>query len=266
VRERRLASRQCEDLAEAAAVAITLAFETARSPAADAAARSGREAAARAPSTPDAASAPAGAVPLESRSPVPSPARTSATAGRVETALSPSGASSGERAGGAQPALGAELLIDVYSLPAVVAGPGLSGGLRWARVSVALFGAWFPGTQKTVAPSQRAEFSLLVASARGCYELGQGLVDTALCVGFEGGQFSARGAGLRAARRARDPWLAPQLGLALSSEPWHGLALDAHAEAIAPLLRQGYAVDRTETIHRIRSLGARAGFGFHVAF
>jgi hypothetical protein len=139
-------------------------------------------------------------------------------------------------------------------------------GIALGRALPALFAAWFPGAEKTVAPNQSAEFSLVVAGARVCYALDHGLVDTALCAGFEAGQISARGAGLLEARQARDLWLAPDIGLALRAEPWSSFALGAHAEAIAPLLRQGYGIDQTESIYHVRSLGVRAGFGFLVGF
>jgi hypothetical protein len=168
--------------------------------------------------------------------------------------------------GGVRPALGAELLVDGHSLPTVAVGPGLVGSLRWTELSVAVFAAWFPSSERLVAGGQRAEFSLYLAGGRGCYALGHGLVDTALCAGFEAGQISARGAGLVDARRARDLWLAPSLGLALRAEPWAGFALDAHAEAVAPLSRQGYAINQTESIFHVRSLGARGGVGFLVGF
>jgi hypothetical protein len=256
VRERRLASRQCDDLAEAAAVAITLAFETARSRAAESSDDEGS-----APTPLDRAQAPA--------EPTPSPAaptRESVIAGPAPSDSPDAGAAQSEHGEGARAALGAELLVDAHSLPAVAIGPGVIGALRWDELSLALFAAWFPGAEKAVAPNQRAEFSLVVAGARVCYALGHGLVDTALCAGFEAGQISARGAGLLEARQARDLWLAPDIGLALRAEPWSSFALGAHAEAIAPLLRQGYGIDQTESIYHVRSLGVRAGVGFLVGF
>jgi hypothetical protein len=262
VRERRLASRHCDDLAEAAAVAITLAFEAARSRAAEG---SGSEGSGTTPLGPDRARAPVKPTPTPSPSPSAPPPE-SGIAGPASTDSPGASAAQGEHGEEAHTALGAELLVDAHSLPAVAIGPGVIGALRWDDLSVGLFAAWFPGAEKTVAPNQRAEFSLVVAGARVCYTLGHGLVDTALCAGFEAGQISARGAGLLEARSARDLWLAPDLGLALRAEPWSSFALGAHAEAFAPLLRQGYGIDQTENIYHVRSLGVRAGFGFLVGF
>jgi hypothetical protein len=268
VRERRLVSRRCDDLAEAAAVAITLAFEAARAREGSAAAAAGEKGApSPAPSDavpPDAVppdAVPPSAAPAEPSPPSPSviaePAEAGASSSRAEHEL-------GDR--GARLAFGAELLIDGHSLPAVAVGPAVLGALRWSEASVAVFAAWFPGADKPVAGGQRAEFSLYAAGARACYALGHGWVDTVLCAGFEAGQISARGAGLVGARGARDLWLAPSVGLALRAEPWPGLALEARAEAIAPLARQGYAVNQTESIFHVRALGARGGVGFLVGF
>jgi hypothetical protein len=259
-RERELTSRYCDDLAEAAAVAITLAFETARSREAAAAAAghaNDDEATPAAEAAGDAAarSAAAGAVGVSDPA-EPAPA----DASRSTSESAPEDGERNER--GPRLAFGAELVVDGNALPVVATGASVLGELRWAELRVGAFAMWLPSADKSVGPGQRVDFSLLAAGARACYVLGQGLVDTALCTGLEAGQLSARGSGLVEAQSAHDLWLAPQLGLALSAEPSHGLRLHAHAEAVAPLLRQGYAINATEDVHHVSSVGVRAGIGF----
>jgi hypothetical protein len=262
-RKRRLTSQYCEDLAEAAAVAITLAFEAARS----------REAASL-QALPDGESLSDGLRQEETGSSAVSPesfedaGRSTEGASAPDTASSEAGAASGERPlrQGSAAWPGAELLLDVSSLPAPAPGPSLLGGLRWQSLRLGAFLAWLPESEKSVGPGQSVAFSVLLGGVRGCYTLGQGLVETALCAGLELGRLSARGPGLLRARRADDPWLAPQLGLELGLPVSQLVMLHARGDAIAPLLRQGYAVNDSEDVHHIGSVGVRLGLGLLVGF
>lgn len=242
-RERQLESPHCADLAEAAAVAISLAFEAAR-------ARERAEPALAAEPAASAAPAPEPPPPAapgrDSASPAPPPA------------LAASGA--------LEPSLGAELWLDARALPSAAGGVSLVFALRSSDLRLGAFGAWLPGVERSVGPGQSIHFSLLLGGVRACYTLGHGILDTALCAGFEAGRLSARSAGLVSARSVSDLWLAPQLGLELTSALSSHLALHLRADAIAPLLRQGYAVNETDDVHHVAGLGVRAAFGFLVGF
>jgi hypothetical protein len=256
VRERELSSRYCDDLAEAAAVAITLAFEAAGGVAAPVSVPTANDSPANDSSGSGAAS---------SRE---APGSTSLVLPEPSAAAA---ASSHENGDERQPratrfALGAEVLVDGSALSGAAVGASIGAWLRWTELRLGAYAIWLPAAEQSVGPSQRIEFSLVAAGVRACYALGHGLVDTALCTGFEAGQLSARGVGLADARSSHDLWLAPQLGLELSAEPWQRFTLQAHAEAVAPLLRQGYAVNETEEVHHVSGLGARAGLGFLVGF
>jgi hypothetical protein len=242
-RQRQIASPQCADLAEAAAVAISLAFEAARA----------RE---RAEQTTGAAPGAESAAPGPEPLPLPpdsaEAAPPAAPAAPARTAL--------------EPWFGAELWLDAQALPAAAAGASIVAALRATDLRVAAFVAWLPGVDRPVGPGQSVRFSLLLGGVRACYTLGHGFVDTALCAGVEAGRLSARGAGLLSARSANDPWFAPQLGLELSGSLSSHLALQLRGDAIVPLLRQGYAVNETEDVHHVASLGVRAALGVAVGF
>ncbi len=252
-RKRQLESPHCADLAEAAAVAITLALEAARShePFPDnERARADSEDASSAPRASAASDGPQGSsvVPdtsaLEASTPgAPPPARSNGSVW-----------------------LGAELLLDVSFLPAPAPGPSLLAVWRWEALQLGAYAAWLPGSERSLGPGQSVAFSLLLGGVRACYALGHGLLDTALCAGLEAGRLSATGSGLLGARRANDPWLAPQLGLELGAPVSELVVLHARVDAIAPLLRQGYAVNDTEAVHRVASVGLRAAVGLLLAF
>jgi hypothetical protein len=231
-RERELEAEQCTDLVEAAAIAITLAFEATRdsahAPASDAT-----------PTAPEVGSE-LGAAP----EPAPAP--------EAET---PTTASAG-----------AELIVDLNSLATVAAGPSLFASLGWDALSLVLHATWLPGTTETVGPAQAVEVSLLSGGLSLCYALGRGLLDTGVCAGLDAGQLTARGAGLRESRVAHDPWLSTHAGLALSRELGAGLALQARGELVVPLLKQTYGVNETEAVYRVASLAARFALGARIAF
>lgn len=241
-RERQLASPHCADLAEAAAVAISLAFEAAR---------------ARERSEPSAALEPAPAAPS---------AEGPASAAPDSPASAPPAAPPAPASGALQPWFGAELWLDGHALPVAAAGTSLVAALRASDLRLGVFAGWLPGVERSVAPGQSVHFSLLLGGVRACYTLGHGVIDTALCAGVEAGRLSARGAGLLSARSTADLWLAPQLGLELASALSSHLALQLRADAITPLLRQGYAVNETDDVHHVASLGVRAALGFLVGF
>lgn len=227
-RERELEAEQCTDLIEAAAIAITLAFEAARGNADTPAA--------------DLAPPPPPSDPGAAPEPTPAAEKTTSTSA------------------------GAELIVDLSSLASVAAGPSLFVTLGWDALSVGLHTTWLPGTTETVGPAQAIEVSLLTGGLSLCYALGRGLLDTAVCAGLDAGQLTARGAGLRESRAVRDPWLSTRAGLVLSREIGAGVALQARGELVVPLLRQTYGVNETEAVYRVASLAARFAFGARIAF
>jgi hypothetical protein len=241
-RERRLASDQCQDLAEAAAVAITLAFEAARAEAASAEALS-------APGvTPEPEPRPALAEPPPV-SDVTDPAAPQATPAPVTTM-----------------ALGLEVLVDINSLPVVAPGLAVSGALRWSELRLAVFAAWLPDAEESVGLDQNVSFSLLSGGLRACYALGHGVVDTSLCAGAELGRLAASGSGLYRAQSVSDLWLAPQVGLELGVPLAASLGLHLRADAVFPLLRHAYAVNETQDVHETASVAARLAAGASLAF
>jgi hypothetical protein len=225
--ERELEAQQCADLVEAAAIAITLAFEATRA---------------------------------SVDAPPPEPKPEPASEPRAAPAEPPAAVTTTTASGGA------ELLVDLNSLAAVAAGPSLFVAIGWDAVSLDLHATWLPGTNETLGPAQAIEVSLLAGGLSLCYALGRGLLDTAVCAGLDAGRLTARGAGLRESRVVHDPWLSTQAGLVLSREIGAGLTLQARGELVVPLLRQTYGVNETEAVYRVASLAARFAFGARVEF
>lgn len=240
-RQRVLHARHCQDLVEAAAVAVALALGDAR----DVAASSSPEP----PPAPDPA-------------PPPSTPAPGATPG-IDLASSTAAAHE-------QPALprtlnaSLEAVLDTASVSGVALGGSLALGGWLGDLGLDVHGLWLPEREKEIAAQQRADFSLLAAGARLCYRAwgsAQGL-GLAACGGMELGRFTAEGYGLVAADRVRDTWLAPSLGVDVRGKLIGHLAAVSRLELLAPLRRQTYRVDLSEPVHEIPTLTVRWSLGF----
>jgi hypothetical protein len=263
-RERQLRAERCADLAEAAAVAITLAFESARSREAELASESAASADTQAGS---------GASDAPSSDPPPHDTTSDEPAAQLPeppAATDIARPDAGNPARGPAPALGAELVVDLGTLPVAAPGVTVFGALRWSELELAAYGLWLPGADKAVGPAQSVSFSLVSGGLRAGYAIGHGWVDTALCAGIEAGRVAAKGAGLSNARSVHDLWLAAHAGLQLSAQPTTALALFIRGEALVPLLRQSYAVNDAATldaeVDTIASIGARLSAGAMLTF
>jgi hypothetical protein len=253
-RARRLRADTCNDLAEAAAVAITLAFEAARA-AMDVAATIVEAAPDAAPG--DASEAP----PLEPPASAASSPSIAVAPVRDEATLSSLAGDAGARL-----RLGAELVLDIIALPVPAVGPSLLAQLRWSDLALGAYGLWLPESDRSLGPGQSAGFALLAGGVRACYRVGQGLLDTQLCAGLEAGRLAASGLGLLGAQKVSDLWLTPHAGLEVSLALSRAVALHVRGDAVVPLFRQEYAVNETQSVHQVAAVGARAATGVLLAF
>jgi hypothetical protein len=240
IRKRVLKSGRCAELAEAAAVAIALAYRSgARSSADD-----------WNDAEPASLDETAGAASHE--------AKTALAAAEKHAARQPSG----ER--GALPitvALGAEALLDPTTLgqPALGAGVGLEA--RLGAFSAKLYGVGFPSIETRVAPGQAIALGLLTGGLRGCHRWVRGL---ATCADFELGELTSKGVGLAQASSGRDAWVAPGLSVELESTPFDAFGITTRVSAYRPLVRGQFRVDDGAVIHRIPALSFRATLGIDV--
>jgi hypothetical protein len=228
---RTLKAEQCDELAEAAAVAIAIAF--------------GSEARGAEPEA-----AVAEAVP---------PSLPASILGAEDAAASGAGGAGGSNRG---IGVGASVLLDSGSVATVALGAALSARARFERVNVSIYGVWLPGRTEEVAPAQGIDFSLLVGGLRGCHLLLESAtLEAGACIGFELGALRAASHGLLAGRDRRDTWLAPTLGLELG---WHvlpNLSLGSRLEAAVPIEEHRYVVDLGDTVRTTPDVALRWSLG-----
>jgi hypothetical protein len=236
VHRRTLKAEHCDELAEAAAVAIAIAF--------------GSEARGSERSNPEHEATAAEAV---------RPSLAAATLG-VEDAAASGAGDAGASDGGI--GVGASVLLDSGSVAPFALGAALSARARFERVNASIYGVWLPERTEEIAPAQGIGFSLLAAGLRGCHLLlDSATLEAGACIGFELGALQAVSHGLLAARDRRDTWLAPTLGLEVA---WHvlpNLSLGSRLEAAVPIEEHRYVVDRDDTVRTTPDVALRWSLG-----
>jgi hypothetical protein len=234
-----LSAKQCDDLGDAAAVAIAIAL--------------GDAAAQAAPATDGAgAAAPTQLAPVAS---TPVAAATFDT----QPATAPS------RAGGSHVprrlAIAADLVLDSATLGGLAGGAAVEVQGWLARFGLGLYGVWLPPRALAIGAGQHADFSLLAGGLRACYAVPADWLSVAACVGGEVGALDAHAEGLRAGQDPHDLWLAPVLGVLLGGKLSEALGLHSRVELVLPTRRQEYRVDLEQAIHRVPEATLRWSLG-----
>lgn len=237
IQQRTLSAPRCEELGNAAAVALAIALgdddraesELAFTPA---------EPTAVTPS----------ATPADTKEPAP-PARRATPASIAIVA-------------------GAEAVLDVRSLGESTFGVGLHGDVHIARFAAGLYGVLLPGRSELVGDGndQSVDFALIAGGARTCYRVLATRAHADACAAFELGSLSADARGLTAAQDTHDLWLATGLGLELGWDLTPLLVLSARVEGLLPLVTESYLINTTETVSSTPDATLRAAMGLAVQF
>jgi hypothetical protein len=218
----------CDDLVDAAALAIALAM---------------------APDTPLAGS---------SADPEPASDLEQST---IPLDSAPSGANPPSTAPRLRAFASANALIEYGALPRLGMGVAVSGGARLGALSFGAYGVLLASERLRVAPAQNVEFDLSLGGLRACYALFERAPRLDACAAFEAGRFNALGLSLAPAREAHDLWAAA--GGALQAEwPLSGaLGIQLRAEPMLPLIRKQYTVNGSESVHAPAALSSRLYLG-----
>lgn len=241
--QREMQSGRCDELAEAAAVAIVLAHRSDSGVEGDASdAGDGNDTpAASAPTAPDTE---------------PDGSALTATAAAPDAARAPAAPSANGES--ASLSVGAEALLDPSTLGGVAFGLGAGLELRAGMLSGGLYGAVFPAVETALGAGQAVSLGLWTGGVRGCLRWGRSL-DT--CAHFELGQLSAEGVGLLQPSRGRDPWVAPGISAAFISSPFDGFGVTTRVSLYHPLVQARYRVDASDVVHQIPGLAFRFALG-----
>lgn len=239
-RSRTLSSGTCDELAEAAAVAMTLAIRsTEYVPDATGAAKPPHRERGLAP---PAANAPNDPTEDHPGAPRPSPRRA-------------------ETPAHVRPFLGAHLLADVGALPAASPGAGLGFGLSWKALRAeAGFAFFVPSTEETSAGGG-GRFSLAAGIFGLCLEPSAAEVRPLVCASFELGQLTGEGVGVARSRSGTATWTALKVDGGLAVRVAASLSLLARVGVARPFSRPDFVLGGAEVVFRPSALAARGGIG-----
>jgi hypothetical protein len=229
-----LSAKHCDDLGDAAAVAIAIALGDAAAP--------------------DVSAAATAPTPLEPVMSKPPDARTVDTA---PAAARPEHDSSVPR----RLALAADMVLDSASLGGLAGGAAVEMQGWLARFGLGLYGLWLPPRALSIDARQHAEFSLLAGGLRACYAVPADWLSVGACVGGEIGALEANTEGLREGQEPSDLWLAPSMGLAFGGKLLGALGVHSRVEVLFPIRRQEYRVDLEQSIHRVPEATLRWSLG-----
>jgi hypothetical protein len=155
----------------------------------------------------------------------------------------------------------AHAALDPGSLPKAALGAGVELRAELPFASFGLYGVLLPEQSVGVRGGRDVDFSLWFAGARACRPMLRGTVEGAACLGFDAGVLRAAGSGLLMSRVVSEPWLAPNAGFELGVRLWQRLGAVARAEAAIPLVRRPYVINDTESVHRPPVLAPRVFIG-----
>lgn len=197
---RRLTTRRCAALIDAAALLVRLALDPAATDAAPESLLTLDVAPEDGDPPPDAPASPATSDPPR---PAPAPAPTGPTAQPDPLPPTPAPPEPRRRIGGLVRVSGG---LELGALPAPTAGIALAAGVLWPRARLEFHGAYL--VRQTAARDANAvTVDLLAAGARGCARPGRGAFEFPLCGGLELGALRGQGQG-PGARRATGLWAA----------------------------------------------------------
>jgi hypothetical protein len=240
---RALEGADCNELADAIVVALTLALGAAEAPAAE-------------------------APPFEAPPPLTeTPPAAADTDGERP-------AQQQEAASPLRPSLSVAALVDVGSLPEPGLGAALGAELRWEGLQLrALATILFEqhtelGTSTGPAPG--ADLQLFAGSLLGCTSaVGSGSDPFTLpvCLGFELGWISGVGTGVVSPRSGSAPWAAARVDVgALWCAPGSLVCFGATLTAAAPITRSRFELTDIGTVYRPPSVTGRLSLGIGVGF
>lgn len=253
-KERSLTGVDCDELADAIVVAMTLALGVDLEPAANVTAEA---------STARGSDA-AGARQARSSGP--------------EGAAAPEAADAGEddeddvARAALRPALTVAGLVDVGSLPAPGLGMALGAELSWQRLQLRALGTFLfeqhTDVDAAARPAPGADLRLLAGSLLGCSTaVGAGAFSVPLCLGFELGWFSGVGTGVAVPRSGSALWAAPRMDAGvvwcLQRSP---VCFGAAVTALAPIARSRFALADIGTVHRPSAATGRLSLDLRVGF
>ncbi|MFY0532632.1 hypothetical protein [Nannocystis pusilla] len=125
-------------------------------------------------------------------------------------------------------------------------------------------GHYMPARPLTFEDARVGVVARWALGVRGCGRFLPGSLEIPVCLGLEGGQLLAEGAGITVDRRqARPPWFAVLLGLGLVWSPHPRIGLGVRTDFVIAPLRAQFTVS-DELVFITQPVGVRFGGGLEI--
>jgi hypothetical protein len=157
-----------------------------------------------------------------------------------------------------------EAVLDSSALPEPA--PGLAIAVRGEldRFGLSVYAAWLPAQRLRVRANEFVDFELVTGGVRACHDLFEGVIRADACALLEVGRLAASSADLDSSRDVANLWLATGAAFELRKRVLQSLEVQLRAEPLVPLLRKQYAVNQGERVHAPAPLDARLSLGLAI--
>jgi len=232
---RELEGATCAELAEAAAVAISVSVR------------------AISPETPAAA-----APPNTTHATPPLPATRSSSTQSIARDALPTPAW--------HPAILLALASDIGALPNTGLGVDLEAQLQRGALQLVAFGTWFGSQDTFAAASAGGSFQLAFGGALACFAPHRGRWTGLACGGFELGRLAGTGLGVARPETGAAFWRAARADVGVTAALGGNAALVLRVGAAIPLARPEFVLDGADLVYRPSRLAGRFTAGLEIGF
>lgn len=161
--------------------------------------------------------------------------------------------------------------IDFASLPAPAPGATVTVFVAFGKNRIEVTGgAWATERASVMTASGSTvggDIGLIAAGARYCRSVIAGSIEVAPCGGIEAGAMHGLGfSGDNSLTTGALPWIAPQVSALGLYHLWHNVAVAVSVDALVPVMRWSFRIDRMGEVFRPPPVTGRAFIGFQVPF
>lgn len=158
--------------------------------------------------------------------------------------------------------------LSVGALPAPAAGVSTGLALDYSRLRVELGFLWYPSSQGYISGSDEAggDFSVFSAEARICVDTFYRALTLMFCGGLEAGQTRAVGFGVSQPGEGSALWIAPEVSALFIWRPVSVFALRLDAALLVPTRRTVFFIEGVGDVYQVAPVAGRFGLGFEIHF